>query len=585
MKPHYVCCSEFGILCTADCKDLLRAGKQNAEIPDPQNFSMIRPSCSCCSEVLVFLQPRNLHRLKMGKHRLEDESASLKHEKKRHKKDRKQALKYEDLTPPSTDVTAENTPAPEGDDEQSGQYEQNSALTNLAQSGIDEYLKEQNVQITDPKSSSLRPILEFSHLPTELTSLFSSFLSQFAKPSSIQSSAWPFLLSSRDVVGIAETGSGKTLAFGLPLVHRLLHLKKKKGIRAVVVAPTRELAIQVFEQIDALTKAIPSSAESGKLKAVCIYGGTNKDAQRASLKGANIIVATPGRLKDFMSDDSVSLSKTRYLVLDEADRMLDKGFEDDIKHIISSMPSSSKRQTAMFTATWPKSIRDLAATFMSDPVRITIGRDKVENGEGDDGELRANPRIKQTVEVMDGMQKSTRLLQLLRKQDKGDRVLVFALYKKEASRLENFIRSNGFQVAGIHGDLQQAAREKSLAAFKTGSVSILVATDVAARGLDIPNVRLVINVTFPLTAEDYVHRIGRTGRAGKDGIAITFFTEQDKGLAGGLVNVLKGAGQPVPQELLKFGTTVKKKQHEAYGAFGPKEGMEGKTSTKVTFDD
>lgn len=517
----------------------------------------------------------------MSKRDREDVS-SVKHDKKRRKKDRKEALKYEDITPSSTDVTTESTPAPDEHDNE-GKYKQSAALSALPQSDVDNYLKGENVQITDPQNAALRPILQFEHLPAEITTIFKSFLSQYEKPSSIQSSAWPFLLSGRDVVGIAETGSGKTLAFGLPLVQRLSNLKKKKGIRAVVVAPTRELAIQVFEQIDKLTQASPSS----KLKATCVYGGTNKDEQRRNLKGCNIIVATPGRLKDFMSDDTVDLSKTRYLVLDEADRMLDKGFEDDIKHIISAMPSSSKRQTAMFTATWPKSIRELASTFMKEPVRITIGRDgpDADGFQNDDGELRANPRIKQSVEVMDGVHKSSRLLQLLRKQPKQDRILVFALYKKEASRLEQLIRNNGFAVAGIHGDLAQAAREKSLASFKTGSCTILVATDVAARGLDIPNVKLVINVTFPLTAEDYVHRIGRTGRAGKDGTAITFFTEQDKQLAGGLVNVLKGASQPVPDELLKFGTTVKKKQHDAYGAFGPKEGMEGLKSTKVTFDD
>lgn len=524
----------------------------------------------------------------MSKHTLEDNS-SLKHDKKRRRKDRKEALRLEDITPPSTDATAESTPAPEAEDgENAGSYKQDTKLTALPQSDVDTFYTSQSVQITDPKNADLRPILQFAHLPPEIYASFSSFLSRFPTPSSIQSTAWPPLLSGRDLVGVAETGSGKTLAFGLPLVQCLVNLRKKKGIRAVVVAPTRELAIQVFEQIDALTKNISAT----KLKATCIYGGTNKDEQRRSLSGTTIIVATPGRLKDFMSDGTIDVSKTRYLVLDEADRMLDKGFEDDIKHIISSMPSSKKRQTAMFTATWPKSIRDLAATFMADPVRVTIGRGGPnadgEQHEIDNGELRANPRIKQIVEVMSGDQKSTRLLTLLRQQLSGnqssDRILVFALYKKEASRLENLLRANRFKVAGIHGDLSQPQREASLSSFKTGAVNVLVATDVAARGLDIPNVKLVINATFPLTAEDYVHRIGRTGRAGKDGTAITFFTEQDKALAGALVNVLKSAGQNVPEDLLKFGTTVKKKQHDSYGAFY-KEDLEGKTSTKITFDD
>lgn len=517
----------------------------------------------------------------MSKHALEDVSL-VKQEKKRRKKDRKEALKLQDITPSSTDVTADSTPAPEARDEDAAVYTQSDDLKNLPQSEIDEYLKSQNARIEDPNSTGLRPILAFSHLPKSIASTYSSLFSTFEKPSSIQSSSWPFLLSGRDVVGVAETGSGKTLGFGLPLVVRLGNLKKKKGIRAVVVAPTRELAIQVFEQIQVVCKLSPHN-----LKATCIYGGTNKDEQRRSLNGVNVIVATPGRLKDFMSDGTIDVSKTRYLVLDEADRMLDKGFEDDIKQIISAMPSNTKRQTAMFTATWPKSIRDLASTFMTSPVKITIGRDGHDINDADSGELRANPRIKQIVEVISPDDKTNRLLQLLKQHTAGtksqDKILIFCLYKKEATRIENFIRTRGFSVAGIHGDLSQSAREHSLNSFKSGAVSLLVATDVAARGLDIPNVRLVINVTFPLTAEDYVHRIGRTGRAGKDGLAITMFTEHDKPLAGALVNVLKGAKQDVPEDLLKFGTTVKKKVHSEYGAFF-KEG-DGKKAVKVTFDD
>ena len=285
-----------------------------------------------------------------------------------------------------------------------------------------------------------------------------------------------------------------------------------------------------------------------------------------------------------MAEGAIDMSKVKYLVLDEADRMLDKGFEDDIKEIVSQMPSNKKRQTAMFTATWPKSIRELAATFMREPVRVTIGRSVDE----DSGELKANPSIKQVVEVMDGYGKEERLMSLLRQHHSGkkskDRILIFCLYKKEAQRIEGRIRGRGIAVAGIHGDMSQPAREASLAAFKSGTVGLLVATDVAARGLDIPEVKVVVNVTFPLTAEDYVHRIGRTGRAGKEGLAVTFFTEQDKGLAGGLVNVLRAARQDVPEALLRFGTTVKRKGHEAYGAFY-KEVEEGKTASKIRFDD
>lgn len=384
-----------------------------------------------------------------------------------------------------------------------------------------------------------------------------------------------FLLAGRDVVGVAETGSGKTLAFGVPCIRyiTLLSPKSRKGVKAVIVSPTRELAVQIFEQMAKL-------AEPAGLKCVCVYGGVDKEPQKRDLKTASIVIATPGRLNDLISEGAADISRVGYLVLDEADRMLDKGFEDAIRAIIKETPPSLSRQTLMFTATWPPSVRELASTFMNSPVRILIGDNPT-------GELRANTRIMQTVEVVDPRGKEQRLLQLLKQHQSGkqkeDRILAFCLYKKEATRVENFLRSKGLRVAGIHGDLSQHARTAALESFKSGTVPLLIATDVAARGLDIPAVKLVINVTFPLTVEDYVHRIGRTGRAGKEGKAITLFTEHDKAQSGALINVLRAAGQEVPEELMKFGTTVKKKGHEAYGAFY-KETSDVKKATKITFD-
>ena len=500
---------------------------------------------------------------------------------KKLKKSRKGALSVADITPSESEVASPTPiePAPVEDQDEGGSYTQYPELSKVPQQEVDVFFSENLVQIKDGQDLKLRPVLNFSHLPTDILQQYGSLFKTFEKPSAVQSATWPFLLSKRDAVGVAETGSGKTLAFGLPLVVRLASLKKLKSVRAVVIAPTRELAIQVFEQIQAI-----AAISTVDVKTVCVYGGTSKDDQRRTLKGANIIVGTPGRMKDFMNDGSIDVSKVKYLVLDEADRMLDKGFEDDIKQIVGQMPSSKKRQTAMFTATWPQSIRNLAATFMTDPVKVTIGRD----ADGDDGHLRANTRITQSVEVMDGYDKQNRLIQLLAENQKGakkqDKILVFCLYKKEATRIEELIKRRGFSVAGIHGDMNQSARIQSLEAFKKGRVTVLVATDVAARGLDIPSVKLVINVTFPLTAEDYVHRIGRTGRAGAEGRSITFFTEQDKGLAGGLINVLKTAKQEVPEALMKFGTTVKKKAHDSYGAFY-KDTEDMKPATKITFDD
>lgn len=470
-------------------------------------------------------------------------------------------------------------------------YTEHPNLVAKAQSEIDDYTNEQHITVTDPKDNLLRPIISFDYLPIHDKALKSS-LAAYSAPTPIQAAAWPYLFARRDVIGIAETGSGKTVAFGLPCVRYISSLpgkQRKSDIKACIVSPTRELALQIHEQLVKI-------AEPAGLKVGCAYGGVNKDAQRESLKGIHIMVATPGRLNDFIDEGSIDLSHVCYLVLDEADRMLDTGFEEAVKKIASSTAKQG-RQTLMFTATWPPAVEELASTFMTSPVKIAIGDNPT-------GELRANPRITQEVEVMDPSEKNYRILEILRKyqsgQNKTDRVLVFCLYKKEASRIEEFIRRQGIKVAGIHGDMTQQQRTASLDAFKKGSVPLLVATDVAARGLDIPAVKLVLNVTFPLTIADYVHRIGRyvwllyphyliytdisrTGRAGQTGNAITFFTDHEKGLAGGLINVLKAADQNVPENLLKYGTTVKKKEHEAYGAFY-KDPATMKKATKITFD-
>ncbi|KAL8858681.1 MAG: hypothetical protein Q9178_004769 [Gyalolechia marmorata] len=457
-------------------------------------------------------------------------------------------------------------------------YREDSGLTALSGTEIQSFLSSNFITIKDPISPhSLRPITRFSYLPK---SSHSSEFSAFKAPTPVQASAWPFLLSGRDVVGVAETGSGKTLAFGIPCIRSVSSTSSPKqsetAARAVIVSPTRELAVQIHTQIQSLC------TPTNKIHTACVYGGVPKEPQRLALSTAHIIVATPGRLLDLIEEGSANLSEVKYLVLDEADRMLEKGFENEIRKIVSTTPSTSQgRQTLMFTATWPESVRELAATFMKEAVHIHIGENNA------DGELRANTRIEQQVEVVDPRGKESRMLQIIKKYQSGksenDRILVFCLYKKEATRVEGFLRSKGLRVAGIHGDLSQERRMAALEGFKSGECPLLVATDVAARGLDIPAVKLVLNVTFPLTVEDYVHRIGRTGRAGAPGLAITLFTEHDKAQSGALINVLKAAGQPVPEQLLKFGTTVKKKGHEAYGAFY-KETGDMKASTKIRFD-
>lgn len=385
--------------------------------------------------------------------------------------------------------------------------------------------------------------------------------------------------------------SGKTIAFGLPaLQHVLDHPppassnKQWKGkgkttphVSVLVIAPTRELAIQTHVTMEKLANALGFGS-------ICLYGGVSKHDQIQQLSSSpaiRVVVGTPGRVLDLAREGTLDLSHVSYAVLDEADRMLDVGFEPDIRAILGMTQSKEQgRHTSMFSATWPMSLRGLAETFMRDPMRVTIGSD----------ELSANHRVEQTVEVLeDGRAKERRLEAFLRNIGAGprgkapnDKVLIFALYKKEAQRVEDTLRRNGYKVAGIHGDLSQAQRIASLDAFKKGDAPLLVATDVAARGIDVPLVEYVVNYTFPLTIEDYIHRIGRTGRAGRKGKSMTFFTQEDKSHAGELIRILKDSNQSVPEAMNQFPTTIKRKEHGAYGAHF-KELVPGKAK-KITFD-
>jgi ATP-dependent RNA helicase DBP3 len=413
----------------------------------------------------------------------------------------------------------------------------------------------------------------------------------FTKPSPIQAQSWPILMQShngrnRDIVGIAETGSGKTLAFAIPALSCMMQDKqqKRRKPRMLVLAPTRELAMQS----DVVLQEFGTVAG---LRSLVVYGGVPKWTQAAELKKGDVdcIVATPGRLKDMINDGNCDLSEIQHLVLDEADRMLDMGFEEDVKFIIQQCkPKEQGRQTAMFSATWPTAIQDIALNYMVDPVRVYVGFEAIVGSNGDqcvDDSITANKRVQQKIEVLEDRAREGRLRELLKKYKKGDpRILIFALYKKEAERLEYSLKRDGYNVCSIHGNKNQPARQSALADFKDGSCPLLVATDVAARGLDIPNVEVVINFTFPLTIEDYVHRIGRTGRAGKTGISYTFFQAGDKSHAGELQQVIKQAGQDVPADLAKFGSTIKKKEHKLYGSFGPVGGGPMKKATKIVFD-
>ncbi|EIM91893.1 DEAD-domain-containing protein [Stereum hirsutum FP-91666 SS1] len=437
-------------------------------------------------------------------------------------------------------------------------------------------------------SGPIVPAMSFASL--KIPAAFQAAFKGFDKPTPVQACTWPPALEGRDVVGIAETGSGKTLAFGIPALARLVSSssskakKSKSSVRVLVLAPTRELAVQSHDTLS----HIGSTYCSPPIHSIAIYGGVDKIPQIKALRSPDtkIVVGTPGRILDLVSDGSCDLSGVEYLVLDEADRMLDKGFENDIRRIVEHIKPIEERQTLMFSATWPDAVRRLAATFQKDPVRVTIGSD----------DLTANARVAQVVEVFDDdREKDSRLfkhLQTLSPKKKhasdpeSDRVLIFVLYKKEATRVEATLKRSGYSVEGLHGDMSQGARLAALQAFKDGTTRLLVATDVAARGLDIPNVACVLNYSFPLTIEDYIHRIGRTGRGGKSGKSITFFTgdKHERALAGELARVLRDGGFD-SEPLQKFPMTIRKKTHSVYGAFFRDDVDMSAVPKKITFDD
>ncbi|XP_075501231.1 ATP-dependent RNA helicase-like protein DB10 isoform X1 [Primulina tabacum] len=355
----------------------------------------------------------------------------------------------------------------------------------------------------------------------------------FSVPTPIQAQTWPIALQGRDIVAIAKTGSGKTLGYLIP---GFIHLKQLRnnpilGPTVLVLSPTRELATQILDEA-------VKFGRSSKITCTCLYGGAQKGPQLRDLfRGVDIVVATPGRLNDILESRKVSLRQVSYLVLDEADRMLDMGFEPQIRKIVKEVPSH--RQTLMYTATWPKEVRRIAANLLVNPIQVNIG--SVD-------ELAANSAITQHVEVMSSGHKLRRLEQIIRSQEPGSKVIIFCSTKKKCNQLAGALAQQ-FVAAAIHGDKSQAERDHVLTQFRTGRTPVLVATDVAARGLDIKDIKVVINYDFPNGIEDYVHRIGRTGRAGATGVAYTFFCSDDAKHAAALVKLLEGANQHVSVEI------------------------------------
>merc|ERR1719228_2486995 len=365
----------------------------------------------------------------------------------------------------------------------------------------------------------------------------------FVSPTPIQCQGWPMAMSGQDVIGIAKTGSGKTLAFLLPsIVHINAQplLKPGDGPIVLVIAPTRELAVQIKGEAD---KFVYTSS----IKNTCVYGGAPKRDQARELKnGVEIVIATPGRLMDFLVQKTTNLRRVTYLVLDEADRMLDMGFEPQIRKVLSQVRPD--RQTLLWSATWPQDgqVQRLTHEFLSDPIRVTVGSE----------ELSANKDLKQIIQIVNNKwDKEERLNELLR-QYRQAKILIFANTKRLCGDLAWQLKNMGYQTAAIHGDKKQEDREWALGKFREGKVQIMVATDVASRGLDIRGVAVVVNFDFPDGrggVEDYVHRIGRTGRAGTKGIAYTFFTQDNAKRARELIKILEGANQEVPEDLRVMG--------------------------------
>ena len=343
----------------------------------------------------------------------------------------------------------------------------------------------------------------------------------YASPTPVQQQAIPALLAGRDVLAAAQTGTGKTAAFALPIIARMLAAPKKrepKKVRALVLAPTRELAAQIDENIRAYC------AETA-LNTVLIFGGVNIRPQTEALaRGCDFLVATPGRLLDHAGQLNVDLSEVQFLVLDEADRMLDMGFIHDIKRVLKLIPV--KRQTLMFSATFSTQIRALADSYLTDPVSVEIAKNK------------ESSLIAQEAWSI-GKKRKRELLRDLIVDNNWEQVLVFTRMKHTANRLASQLEKDGIVAAAIHGNKSQSARTKALAGFKDKTIRVLVATDIAARGLDIEGLPHVVNYELPNVAEDYVHRIGRTGRAGVPGHAVSLVSDDERELLSAIEKLLK----------------------------------------------
>jgi ATP-dependent RNA helicase RhlE len=373
----------------------------------------------------------------------------------------------------------------------------------------------------------------------------------YVHPTPIQAEAIPIVLQGRDVMGAAQTGTGKTAGFSLPIIQKLLaHANASASparhpVRALILTPTRELADQVADNVKAYSRHTP-------LRATVVFGGIDMAPQTAALRaGVEIVIATPGRLLDHVQQKTLNLSQTEIFVMDEADRMLDMGFLPDLQRIINLLPK--QRQNLMFSATFSPEIKKLAGSFLNNPVTIEVARS---NATADN--------VTQIVYKVQDEAKRDAVAHVISERNLKQ-VIVFSNTKIGASRLSRQLENAGVKASAIHGDKSQAERMAALDAFKRGEIEVLVATDVAARGLDIAELPCVINFDLPYNAEDYVHRIGRTGRAGASGDAISFCTDKDARLLADIEKLIKHKLTPI--ELPNF---VPSRAHGGPGAAEPR---------------
>ncbi|XP_011476809.1 probable ATP-dependent RNA helicase DDX17 isoform X1 [Oryzias latipes] len=416
-------------------------------------------------------------------------------------------------------------------------YSEHAEVERMSQFDVEEFRRKK--EITVRGSGCPKPLTSFHQAQFPQYVIDVLMQQNFKEPTAIQAQGFPLALSGRDMVGIAQTGSGKTLAYLLPAIVHINHqpyLDRGDGPICLVLAPTRELAQQV-QQVAC------DYGKSSRIKSTCVYGGAPKGPQIRDLeRGVEICIATPGRLIDFLESGKTNLRRCTYLVLDEADRMLDMGFEPQIRKIVDQIRPD--RQTLMWSATWPKEVRQLAEDFLKEYVQINIGA----------LELSANHNILQIVDVCTESEKDQKLIQLMEEimAEKENKTIIFVETKKRCDDLTRRMRRDGWPAMCIHGDKSQPERDWVLSEFRSGKAPVLIATDVASRGLDVEDVKFVINYDYPNSSEDYIHRIGRTARSTNKGTAYTFFTPGNVRQARELVRVLEEARQAINPKLLQL---------------------------------